>query len=66
MDQFMVDLGPHGSAYVEDDVVLIGHQGEQTLTVEDVATWADTIGYEILTRFNERIPREYVGGPSAR
>jgi alanine racemase len=66
MDQFMVDLGPHGSAYVEDDVVLIGQQGEQTLTVEDVAAWADTIGYEILTRFNERIPREYVGGPSAR
>ena len=66
MDQFMVDLGPHGSAYVEDDVVLIGPQGEQTLTVEDVAGWGDTIGYEILTRFNERIPREYVGGPSIR
>lgn len=66
MDQFMVDLGPHGSAYVEDDVVLIGPQGEQILTVEDVAAWADTIGYEILTRFNERIPREYVGGPNIR
>jgi alanine racemase len=66
MDQFMVDLGPHGSAYVEDDVVLIGQQGGQTLTVEDVAAWADTIGYEILTRFNERIPREYIGGQTAR
>jgi len=46
--------------------VLIGPQGEQILTVEDVAAWADTIGYEILTRFNERIPREYVGGPNIR
>ncbi|MDE2408071.1 MAG: alanine racemase [Xanthomonadaceae bacterium] len=66
MDQFMVDLGPHGSAYVEDDVVLIGQQGELSLTVEDVAAWADTIGYEVLTRFNERIPREYIGGQVAR
>lgn len=62
MDQFMVDLGPGGTAYVEDDVVLIGRQGEAAITVEDVAQSAGTIGYEILTRLNERIPREYVGG----
>ena len=66
MDQFMVDLGPQGSAYIEDDVVLIGQQGAASLTVEDVAAWAQTIGYEILTRFNERIPREYIGGPNLR
>ena len=65
MDQFMVDLGPEGSAYVEDDVVLIGTQGGETISVEDVAQRAGTIGYEILTRLNERVPREYVGGPAA-
>ena len=65
MDQFMVDLGPDGSAYVEDDVVLIGTQGGETISVEDVAQRAGTIGYEILTRLNERVPREYVGGPAA-
>lgn len=65
MDQFMVDLGPDGSAYVEDDVVLIGTQGGQTISVEDVARRADTIGYEILTRLNERVPREYVDGHAA-
>lgn len=65
MDQFMVDLGPDGSAYVEDDVVLIGTQGDETISVEDVARRAGTIGYEILTRLNERVPREYVGGPVA-
>jgi alanine racemase len=59
MDQFMVDLGPDGSAYVEDDVVLIGAQGGETISVEDVAQRAGTIGYEILTRLNERVPREY-------
>lgn len=62
MDQFMVDLGPDGSAWNGDDVALIGSQGEETIRVEDLAAQADTIGYEILTRLNDRIPREYRGG----
>lgn len=59
MDQFMVDLGTDGTAYNGDDVVLIGQQGGEAIRVEDVAERADTIAYEILTRLNERIPREY-------
>ena len=66
MDQFMVDLGADGSAHVEDDVVLIGRQGGEQITVEDVAIAAGTIPYEVLTRLNERIPREYVGSARAR
>ncbi len=59
MDQFMVDLGPRGTAYNEDEVVLIGRQEVEALTVESVAETAGTIPYEILTGLNERIPREY-------
>jgi len=59
MDQFMVDLGPSGTAYNEDEVVLIGRQGEEAISVEAVAAAAGTIPYEILTGLNERIPREY-------
>jgi alanine racemase len=62
MDQFMVDLGAGGSAYNEDEVVLIGRQGDEAITVEDVAMAAGTIPYEILTGLNERIPRLYDGG----
>ena len=62
MDQFMVDLGPEGTAYNEDDVVLIGTQGSEAIRAEDVARLAGTIPYEILTGLNERIPREYAGG----
>lgn len=58
MDQFMVDMGEDG-AWNEDEVVLIGHQGDGVLTTEDVAQAAGTISYEILTGLNERIPREY-------
>ena len=62
MDQFMADIGPQGTAYNEDAVVLIGRQGDQAITCEDVALAAGTIPYEILVGLNERIPREYVGG----
>jgi alanine racemase len=62
MDQFMADLGPQGTAYNEDEVVLIGHQGGQAIRCEDVAQAAGTIPYEILVGLNTRIPREYVGG----
>ena len=58
----MVDLGPDGTAYNEDEVVLIGEQGGQHIRCEDVAGAAGTIPYEILVGLNGRIPREYRGG----
>lgn len=61
MDQFMVDIG-QDSAWNEDEVVLIGRQGGNAITVEAVAEAAGTIPYEILTGLNERIPRVYHGG----
>ena len=65
MDQFMVDLGTDGSAYNEDDVVLIGEQAGVAIRCEDVARAAGTIPYEILTGLNERIPREYLTAPAS-
>jgi alanine racemase len=62
MDQFMVDLGPDGTAYNEDSVVLIGLQGDAEITCEAVAQAAGTIPYEILVGLNDRIPREYASG----
>ncbi len=61
----MVDIGPSGTAYNEDAVVLIGRQGDQTIRCETVASAAGTIPYEILVGLNGRIPREYVGGAVA-
>lgn len=59
MDQFMVDIGADGTAYNEDEVVLIGEQGGASIRAQDVARAAGTIAYEILVGLNERIPREY-------
>lgn len=60
MDQFMVDVGPDGEVYNGDEVVLIGSQGDGSVSVSDVARWAGTIPYEVLTNINTRVGRRYV------
>jgi alanine racemase len=58
MDQVMVNI-EWGTAYNGDEVVLIGEQGDVRVTVEELAEWAGTIPYEILTAINGRVPRLY-------
>ncbi len=59
MDQMMVNI-ESDSAYNGDEVVLIGESGSQSITVQDLADWAGTIPYEILTNINTRVPRVYL------
>ena len=58
MDQLMVNIAM-GTAYNGDEVVLLGKQGENEITVEQLALWAQTIPYEILTSINLRVSRIY-------
>lgn len=60
MDMLMVDIGPNGEAYIGDEVVLIGKQGNEEITLESLAQKCDTIIYEILCGFSDRIPRVYL------
>jgi alanine racemase len=59
MDQFMVEVGNH-EVYVGDEVVLIGKQGDEEISLFEVAELCDSIPYEVLCLFNERIPRIYL------
>ena len=59
MDQMMVNI-EWESAWNDDQVVLIGTQGEERIRCEDLADWAGTIPYEILTNINTRVSRVYV------
>jgi alanine racemase len=59
MDQIMVNL-EWDSAYNGDEVVLIGADGSELITCENLAEWAGTIPYEVLTSINTRVPRVYV------
>ncbi len=60
MDQMMVALG-NDPVSVGDEVVLLGSQGNERISVEDLAEWAGTIPYEVLTNINTRVPRVYEG-----
>lgn len=57
MDQMMVDLGPASSAKVDDEAVLIGVQGAQEISLNEVAKKAGTIPYELLCRI--RVSKRY-------
>ena len=59
MDQLMVNI-EWDSAYNGDEVILLGEAGDARISVEDLARWAGTIPYEILTNINTRVPRLYV------
>jgi alanine racemase len=58
MDQIMVNI-EGDTAYNGDEVVLIGTDGRETITCEDLAEWAGTIPYEVLTNINTRVPRVF-------
>ena len=62
MDQMMVNIG-WDSAYNGDEVILLGESGDQAITCEQLAAWAGTIPYEILTNINTRVPRVYLSEP---
>ncbi|MFC2029065.1 alanine racemase, partial [Chloroflexota bacterium] len=59
MDQFMVNI-EWGTAYNGDEVTIVGESDGELISVEDLAEWADTIPYEILTNINNRVPRVYI------
>ena len=57
MDQMMADISDIGGVSVGDEVILIGSDGEETITAEDIASWAGTISYEILLSAGSRVER---------
>lgn len=59
MDQFMIDITDIDGVKLGDEVVLIGSQGGNTLSVEDVADNAHSFNYELLCRISPRVPRTY-------
>ena len=61
MDQFVVDVSQVGPVKVNDEVVLIGQQGGEQITAAEVATWAETINYEVTCSLLPRVPRLYTG-----
>jgi alanine racemase len=57
MDQTMIRVSHVPNVRVGDEVVLIGHQGEDAITAEEVADWLGTINYEVVSEILARVPR---------
>jgi alanine racemase len=57
MDQTTVDVTEIPGARQGDEVVLIGSQGEASISVEDVADWLGTSSYEVVAEILPRVPR---------
>ena len=57
MDFIMTDVSDIPDVRVEDEAVLLGKDGAETISADDLAAWAGTINYEIVTRINPLIPR---------
>ena len=60
MNMCMADVTDIPGAYIEDEVVLLGRQGDETLVAEQLAAWAGTISYEIVSRIHPALPRVVV------
>lgn len=60
MDQFMVDVSHIPQTKVGDKVILVGSDGDKTISVEEVAEPANSFNYELVCNVGRRVPRVYI------
>ncbi len=61
MDLTMLDVTAVAGVHRGDEVVVLGTQGADTITTDEVAALSGTIAYDVLTAVSRRVPRTYVG-----
>ena len=59
MDLTMIDVTDIRGVRQGDEVVMLGCQGREKISADEMALWAGTISYEILTSISARVPRIY-------
>ncbi len=59
MDQIIIDVGNEDSMEVGDEVVLLGRQGNDEITIYEICQKLSTIPYEVTCWITERVPRVY-------
>ena len=60
MDLTMLDVTAIPDVRIGDPVTLMGTEANETITANDLATWAHTIPYDIICRISPRVPRIYI------
>ena len=59
MDQFMVDITHIPEAKEGDEVILIGRDGEEVISMEELGDMSHRFNYELVCDINKRVPRIY-------
>jgi alanine racemase len=62
MDMVMLDVTDIPDAALNDEVTLLGWQGNECIDADEVAALSDTISYEVICGLMERVPRLYTRG----
>jgi len=62
MDALMVDITDIPQAQMWDEAVLMGRQGEDEITVRDIAKLKNSVTYDVLTNWRLRLRRKAVNG----
>ena len=65
MDQMMVDVTDIPGVEVGDRVTLIGQDGDEVITIEEISAVADSFNYEFACGISRRVPRIYIRGGQA-
>ncbi len=60
MDQMMVDVTDVPDVRAGDEVILLGAQGTERITADELASWSGTICYEVLLAATDRVHRRWV------
>ena len=62
MDMLMLDVTDIPDVALDDEVTLLGWQGDECVDADEMAALSDTICYEVISGLMERVPRLYTRG----
>lgn len=60
MDAMMIDVTDIPETQMWDEAVIMGTQGNDEISVHDLAAWGNTVSYDLMTRWSVRMPRVYI------
>jgi alanine racemase len=60
MDATMIDITDLQGVQAGDEVVLLGKQGNEEITAMELADWAGTVTYQVLSGWTKRLDRIYL------
>jgi alanine racemase len=66
MDAITVDITDIKDAAMWDEAVVLGHQGNETIDVHEVAGLKKSVSYDVLTNWRGRLKRVVVGETNSR